>query len=335
MAQTLNIDNFSAINTLQQTLLDADILTPSPSVVLTVLTNLEFSIGDVIIVGTPGASNCEITTVTATSGSTSLTAASLVLTHQRTEPITKLFGSQIKVYSASDVTGNPPADTSFSSIGSVVIQPNVLATPYLDNAGGSGFWYKFTYLNTTSNFETSLADSGIIRGGGYGDYATIAEIRSEAGFTNNSNISDSDIAKKRQRAQNIINGYLYEVYTTPFAVPVPPLVNTSCIMLAAGYLLLEEYGTSATGTSKDGHAKISQVIDPDGKKDSGQIGILDLIKLREIILTDDAGNSLLLSDMISSYPNNTADPSTLTADTNTLSTTGGPNGRYFTMADRY
>lgn len=333
MAQTLSLDNYGSLNTLLQTSLTAD-ATAGSNVVLAVKNSANFSSGQHIAIGRPGTEQCEIQAITAITA-TSITVGTLSFAHYADEQITGLFGNQINIYSAANVNNDPPADNTFTKIGTVTILADWPSTEYTDNSGSSSFWYKFTYFDSTSLAETQIADSRAVRGGNYGNYASLAEIRAEAGMTSNPNISDSDIAKKRQRAQNIINGYLYGVYTTPFADPVPPLINTSCILLAAGYLLLEEYGQSATGMSKDGNAKIAQVIDPDGKSKSGEIGILDLIKMREIILTDDAGNSLLLSDLISSYPDDNTDPTTLTSDTNSIDVNGNQLGRYFSMRDRY
>lgn len=330
MAQTNKVNNFGVLNVTQATLLDVDSAAGS-AVSLTVRNNAGFNSGDYIAVGQLGSAECEITTVSSVVTSTGITVASLAFAHSRLEPITGLFADQVKLYRAPNVNNDPPADSTFNAVGSpTAIVGSSLSTSITDATGGSDFWYKFTYYNSTTSGETAIGDSVAVRGGGYGDYATLAEIRAEAGMTNNPNISDSDIAKKRKRAQNIINGYLYEVYTTPFAVPVPPLINTSCIMLAAGYLMLEEYGQSATGMSKDGNAKIAQVIDPDGK--SGKFGILDMIKMREIILTDEAGTSLLLTDLISSYPDDSTDATTTVSDPQ--NTNDGAN-RYFYIADRY
>jgi hypothetical protein len=339
MAQTITVDNFANLNIKSATIINADISSTGANITVYVPDTSNLAAGDYVALGALGGANCEITTISSVAGNTSVVLANVTLSHQRGEAFTDLFGNQINLYRATNVNDDPPADSSFSVIVSATsIIPNQIATQITDSGGGSGYWYKFTYYNPTLPGETQLADSKVVRGGGYGNYATLDEIRAEAGFTNNANISDSDISRKRQRAQNIINGLLYGDYITPFAVPVPPLINTSCIMLAAGYLMLQEYGTSATGTSKDGDAKIAQIITPyDAKSGMREgLGILDMIKMREIILTDDAGNSLLLSDLTDSSPNDSTDPTTLTSDTNSFDpNTGTQLGRYFSMRDQY
>lgn len=328
MSQTVKIDNFSALNIVQASVLNADIAAGT-SVTISIPDTAGIVAGDFLALGALGSTSCEIVTVASVTNATALVITTVGLPHQRSEAVTKLFGTQVKLYRATDTNGNPPVDGSFSIVGSAVpIVPNAQTTSVFDAGGGAGYWYKFNYFNPTSSAETGLADSKVVRGGGYGDYATLAEILEEAGMNKNPNITPADVAQKRQRAQNIINSYLFEVYSTPFAVPVPPLINTCCIMLAAGYLMMAEYGQSATGTSKDGNAKILEVMDPDAK--SGKYGLLDMIKMRESILTDSAGTSLLISDMISSYPNDGTDPTTTVSDPNTID-----SPRYFNMSDRY
>ena len=327
MAQSLKIDNFAVTNIIDRNILAAD--APASSVDIALANTYSYGNGQYLMVGALGMETAELSTITSIAGAIGLVIAPLKLNHYQTEPVTILFGNQINIYRAPDVDGEQPADPTFALLATVNIDYTNQTSGYTDAAGGVNYWYKYTYLNQTTNAETSIADSAAVRGGGYGNYATLDQIREEAGLSNNSNILDSEIARKRKRAQNIIDGYLYEVYTTPFAVPVPPIINTCCILLAAGWMLLEQYGTSATGMSKDGQAKINQVMAPAGAK-NGELGILDLIKMREITVIDAAGVSLLESDLTSSSPDNSTDPTTTTVDPVTVG-----NDRYFSMGDRY
>lgn len=308
MSQLLKIENFGAINVTETTALTAAVA-PGSAVSVSVKNTQGLTGGDVFALGTPGNEQCELVTITSITNGTAFVATSVSFTHQPGEPVTDLFGSQIKVYSAANVNNEQPADAAFANIGSpVTIEADQLFSYFTDPSGGINYWYKYTYLNPTTNNETDLGSSLAVRGGNYGNYASVENIRFEAGFANNTNITDSTIDRFRQRAERIIDGYLFEDCVTPFQVPIPPLIEECATLLAAGYLMISEYGESATGTDKDGKALIAQVMD-EGK---GVPGILDLIKLREVTLLDPAGNSLMLTQLVSSYPDNNTTSANLT-----------------------
>jgi hypothetical protein len=70
---------------------------------------------------------------------------------------------------------------------------------------GSGLLVSLhTYCNATSNVETDIQDSVPVRGDDFGHYASLTEIRSEAGFDNAYNLSDvtitSNVGPPRQRS---------------------------------------------------------------------------------------------------------------------------------------
>lgn len=62
------------------------------------------------------------------------------------------------------------------------------------------FRYRYTYYNATSNIETDIEDSVPVRGDDFGHYASLTEIRSEAGFDNAINLSDVTIDQQRRAA---------------------------------------------------------------------------------------------------------------------------------------
>lgn len=331
--QTVTLDNFGSLNILQKTQLTADMVAGT-NVSLAVKNTANYTVGQFIAIGKLGDEQCEIQPIAAITPPSIIQVATLNFNHDEGEQVTGLFGNQINVYSSANVNGYVPADTSFAKLGTVTILGDWTSTDYSDTSSnaGSGSWYKFTYYDSTTSAETQLSDSRAVRGGNYGNYASLAEIRDEAGMTGNDNISDATVDRRRRRAQSVIDGMLTGDYITPFAVPVPSQIEQATIYLAAGYLLISDYGTESTGTSKDGYAKIEQVLQADVK---GLPGILDLIKMREIILYDSAGNSLLLEAMVTSYPSTDTPQSDLTSDTNMHDSSGNPEDRYFSMADEF
>jgi len=111
-------------------------------------------------------------------------------------------------------------------------------------------------------------------------YSTTDNIRQEAGFTGNSNISDARIDTFKNAASSQIDGILGRVYSLPLS-STPGLLELIERKLAAGHLLLEEYGKQAEGTSKDGKAKVEWAEDK-----------LQLIEDGLIELRDSSGNLL-------------------------------------------
>lgn len=105
-------------------------------------------------------------------------------------------------------------------------------------------------------------------------YSTLANIRDEAGFTNNNNVLDAKITGYQSAATSHINGILGRVYALPLT-STPAIVELIERRLAAGYLLLDEYGEMAEGTDKDGNQKINWAEKMLQEIESGAITLYD------------------------------------------------------------
>ena len=184
--------------------------------------------------------------------------------HGRSEPVTAVIGDLIHVYRAINVDGTVPALDSFSVLATRSMDPERETTYYTDSAGGASCWYRYTYYNATSNIETDIEDSVPVRGDDFGHYASLTEIRSEAGFDKAINLSDVTIDQQRRAAESEINVALGTKYTTPF-VPVPDIIHTLTIQLAAGLLLANAYRGTTRGADKlkDARAQIKAYQDGD------------------------------------------------------------------------
>lgn len=86
-------------------------------------------------------------------------------------------------------------------------------------------------------------------------YSTNAKIRDEAGFTNNANITDDYITRFQSAATSQIDGIISRKYSLPLS-ETPELLEQIERKLAAGHLMLDEYGAEAEGTGKDGQKKV-------------------------------------------------------------------------------
>lgn len=105
-------------------------------------------------------------------------------------------------------------------------------------------------------------------------YSTITNIRKEAGFTGNTNILDADITSFQEAAYSHINGILSRTYTLPLS-ETPDILELIERRLAAGHLLLEQYGEEAEGTDREGETKVKWAEDMLAKIESGEIQLLN------------------------------------------------------------
>src|SRR5690606_25108243 len=108
----------------------------------------------------------------------------------------------------------PPADSAYAAVGDPVdIDPDQVETEITDAGGSSLYWYKWVYFNSESEEEvTELAQVDAFRGEDYGNYATVEDIRVEAGIEDNIYIPDSFVRARRAEAEDVINSALKGAY---------------------------------------------------------------------------------------------------------------------------
>lgn len=246
MSTTIRIDNYTSLNVKERTFLTASVLAGVTT--LPLQSNQNFATNDFSLIGQQGSERSELRAILTIPDATSVTIAASTFNHLITDPIVALFGNKIRIYRALNATGVQPADGDFSPISTIDIDPDEGATTYTDPDGSSSYWYKFTYFNSLTLSETSLAESGAARGGGIGQYCTLDSIRQAAGFEHNKNLLDSLISEKRSAAQDYMNGRLAGIYTLPFVAPINAHIANIARLLAAGYLRKDQYGeTDARG----------------------------------------------------------------------------------------
>lgn len=255
MSQTLKIANFYYLNKREGGQLDADAAASATS--LTVVNSQDYANSDYMMVGRLGSENAELVTISGTPPTaTTINTSALKFKHLRFEPLQSLFGNQIVIYRAANVNGTQPALASFAALGSpIAIDTDQLTTTYIDAAGGSGYWYAFTYKNATTSAETNLSDSPILRGGDYGNYTTLEAIRRTAGFQNNRNIDDPYVDTFRQAAQATIDNALVGRYVVPFTAPINPQIAEMAKLIAGYRLRLDQF--PGDQDAKDGLKDVS------------------------------------------------------------------------------
>ena len=105
-------------------------------------------------------------------------------------------------------------------------------------------------------------------------YEELDNIRDEAGFTGNANVTDPKITAYQSAATSHIDGIISRIYTLPLS-DVPEIIVLIERKLAAGHLLLDEYGEQADGTSKDGNSKVEWAEEMLKQIEEGVIRLLD------------------------------------------------------------
>jgi phage gp36-like protein len=281
----------------EQAILQADASNGS-SVTLNIGSNEGFAVNDFIVVGFEGQDGCELTKITGLTGNTSVVVNTLKLAHKSNEPVIKYRYDKRKFYGATSSSGS---FTELTSEGSpkLISVDDPLGT-ILEYTDSVYTYFKATYYNSQDAIETQLSDSEPTLGDESGRYCSLYSIRKHAGLTKNPRISDGRIEEKRKQAESEINSILFGLYDLPLT-EIPPLIQRVCILLAAGYIDYEEYGTEGDGVKWLGEAR----------------GILKAIKDGKQRLLDSSSDELVRvtrAQQLEGYPNTTSDGTTNTPE---------------------
>ena len=193
-------------------------------------------------VGALSREQCEKAVVLAVTDSSTLTlVAGLKHDHAAYDGVTAVVGDLIRIWRAQNVDGQVPVLEAFSIYATRNINPENSLTFYTDSSGSADWWYRSTYFNASTMEGTDLDSSFPVRGDDLGHYATLDSIRREAGFTDAQNLSPVDVDAKRREAESEINASLGDRLTVPFVKPIPDIIETITIKLAAGLLVAWAY----------------------------------------------------------------------------------------------
>ncbi len=292
MSQILTAENFPQSNIVDLTALTSDAAAGQKIVNVENIGNIV--VGSYCLLGSLGDERAQLNQVDTISGLAITFLTNLTVKHSRGEQLQRIRSNQIRFYAASNVNGSIPADGSFSVLTTQDIQADRLYTEYVHAAGGSDYWYKYTFYNSTTSSETDIADAVAVRGGNFGYYVSAQEVRETAGMKNNTYISDTLIFSKLQMAQSEVDGVLINRgYTLPLS-SIPESVKNATLLIAAGYLLTNDYGPEFEGLNKDGNQKIKQ-----GRE------ILNQISSNMIQFPDGNGGAVAQNSGVRGYPDNT------------------------------
>lgn len=224
------------------------------NVTLTLANNDGMAENTFIVVGQEGSERAELAMINqAVSPGGSVRVATLIRDHKKGEPITVYRYNKRKFYGALTATGSYVELTDDGS--PVTIQVDDPNGTRFEYTGSEGYLYfKSTYYNSVTTDETDIDKATATLGDESARYASTYGIRKMAGFVENPFIKDSRIEQKRNQAENEVNSYLLSVYTLPLS-EVPPLIEQITELLAAGYIMWEEYGADGGGGKMLGEAR--------------------------------------------------------------------------------
>ncbi len=213
---------------------------------ITVKNGNEFAVNDYIIVGVLGKETSEIAKITVVSGNT-ITVGTLNLAHKDGDPITKVLFNQRKLYGCATKTG------TFTVIETKDIEVDSPQGTYFEYTGDY-IYFKCTYYNEHTLEESSIADAVAVLGGESDRYCSIYAIKKQAGLSENPYTNNSDIERKRTAAENEIDSAVGHLYSLPFS-EIPALIENITVLLAAGYLDYQEFGSESGGVKWLGEAR--------------------------------------------------------------------------------
>lgn len=261
---------------------------------VTVKNNQGFAAGDYVIVKRLGTEQAHICLIDDIVGNETIVLHSLLHNLVVGDQITKIDFNQRKLYGCATKDG-----------AYVYIETKDIA---VDNPQGTSFtyngtdyqWFKATYYNSRTETETDIKDAIATQADSLSHYCSIYDIREEAGFLDNNYIDDGRINALRLQAEAEVKASIGSVYALPLKAP-NEVVRTITKLLAAGWLMYQEYGVEASGTSKDGTDKIKQAR-----------SMLDAIRTHTLKLFDENDVELerapacVSGGTVDGYPDNTA-----------------------------
>lgn len=230
---------------------------------------------DYCIIGREGEETTEIQKVSSITGKNIIIFTTLNFAHKKDEPITEIRYNQRKFYGCITKTGT----FVYISISNIEVD-NPKGT-YFEYIGDEGYLYfKVTYYNEFTVEESDIDDAIAVRAGAIDHYCSIFDIREEAGFVDNPYVGDGRIHAYRLSAESEVKASLGKIYSLPLSATCE-LVKVITKLLGAGWLMWAEYGEEASGTDKDGMAKVKEAR-----------SMLKAVRNRQLILLDENDNEL-------------------------------------------
>lgn len=231
-----------------------------------------FDTDDYIVIERNCSETAELIKIATVSGQTITLSSNCSFAHKKGSRIQKILYNQRKFYRATSKTGT----YSLLSGGTVSIEVDRPDGTLFEDANGlSTSWYKATYYNEVANQETSLDDCAPAKGNDSENYTSIYAIRKQAGFENAFGIKSETISEYRGEAQSEFNSAVASRYSVPLST-IPKIVRQIINLLAAGNLLIREYGMEADiEISKSGARMIERANQLIARIVNGELQLVD------------------------------------------------------------
>lgn len=212
-----------------------------------------FAENDFVAVKSVGDSQAHICKINAVvSGNTDIQVDTLKHNLKVGDKVVKILFNQRKFYGCLTKTGTYAEITSDGSPKDIEIDnPNGTLFEY---TGSTYLYFKATYYNSVTTNETDVDDSEAAMGGESDRYCSIYAIKRQAGLVENQYVSDADIERKRNAAENEIDSAIGHLYSLPLT-EIPALIENTTLLLAAGYLDYQEFGSESGGVKWLGEAR--------------------------------------------------------------------------------
>ena len=223
------------------------------SVTLVLESNQGFAENDYVIVKTPGSEQSHICKINAAvAGNTDIQVDTLKHALKVGDIVQKILYNQRKFYGCATEDGIFVEIVSDGSPKDIEVDnPNGTILEY---TGSTYLYFKATYYNSTTTDETEIADAIASLGGESDRYCSIYAIKRQAGLVENQYVSDADIERKRSAAENEIDSAIGHLYSLPLT-EIPALIENTTLLLAAGYLDYQEFGSESGGVKWLGEAR--------------------------------------------------------------------------------
>ena len=226
---------------------------------------------DYIVIERVRSETAEIVKIATVLGTTITLSAGVSFVHKDGTRVQKILFNERKFYRASSEAG------VYALLGTKDIEvdrPD--GTFYEDITGTSSHWYKATYFNSNPpTLETDLADAVACKAAESEHYTSLWDIRKQAGFEEAFGIKDETIADYRDEAENEFESAVVTIYTIPLS-PKPKIVRQIINLLAAGNILIKEYGMEADiEISKSGQRMLDRAYELIGKIVDGKLKLVD------------------------------------------------------------
>lgn len=228
------------------------VATAGSTVQITVENNQGFSANDYVVLKTPGNDQAHIAKISSVSANNKITVDTLKHNLYVGDEVIKILFNKMKFYGRT-ATGTYTEMTLDGSPKDIEVDnPNGTLFEY---TGTEGYiYFKVTYYNSTTAEETSITESNEVSADQSLRYCSIYSIRKIAGLVDNEFVTDERVESKRKIAESEINSVISLRYSLPLTT-IPDYIKEITMLLAGGYLSIEEFGDKGGGIDMVNQAK--------------------------------------------------------------------------------